>query len=100
MRVEEETRRRNELERKNEQQRQFMEERKLLDAQIHSNHLANNQPKPTQIPQLKSPNNPKKGQLIGGRTQYFEQKVAELNTQFGKPLIQPNNFKYQVFEFL
>ena len=94
MRAEEEARRLEEVQRKEEQQRQYLNERKRLEAQLHSNHLASTAPKST--PQSAQPNTSKKGQLIGGRTQFFEQKLAELNTQHGKPLTKPKNFKYQV----
>lgn len=93
MRAEEEARRLEEVQRKEQQQQQYLNERKRLEAQLHSNHLANVK---STLPTPPPLNNSKKGQLIDGRTQFFEQKVAELNTQNGKPFTKPKNFKYQV----
>lgn len=97
MRAEEESRRREEALKKEEQQKQFAEERKRLDKQLHETHIkAGAAQAPKSAPPLLPPQSPKKGNLISGRTQMFEQKVAEIVNSMPKPLKKPKNFKYQV----
>lgn len=102
MRSDEEARLRNEFESKQEQKRHYFEESQRLDAEIHSLYLTKQLPKFNLIETPKqqlSINKLKKGHLIDSRTQFFEQKVAELNIQLEKPLTKPKNFKYQVLFF-
>uniref|UniRef100_A0A915DII8 Drebrin-like protein n=1 Tax=Ditylenchus dipsaci TaxID=166011 RepID=A0A915DII8_9BILA len=99
MRAEEESRRREEVQRKEEQQKTFAIERRQLESQLHQTHLnaAASNTNPKNLVKAQSvDSSSKKGKLIAGRTQLFEQKVAEIAKSMPKPLTKPKNFKFQV----
>lgn len=101
MRAEEETRRREEVQRKEEQQKTFAEERRQLESQLHQSHLSAATAKSPScnghLAKAQSVDScTKKGQLIAGRTQLFEQKVAEIAESMPRPVTKPKNFKFQV----
>ena len=92
----EQERRKEEIRKNEEKAKLFQIERKQLESKLHETHLnqiAAKQPPP---PPPVQPNLPqqKKGALVTGRTQMFEQKVQELVET--KPITKPKNFKYEV----
>ncbi|KAE9555433.1 hypothetical protein FO519_001370 [Halicephalobus sp. NKZ332] len=92
---EEQERRREEIRKNEEKAKVFQLERKQLETKLHEthlNHLASKQPPPPPI--QPAPLQQKKGALVTGRTQMFEQKVQELVET--RPLTKPKNFKYEV----
>lgn len=97
MRTEEEERRREEARRKEEQQSIFATERRQLENKLHEQLTAVQAAKQPQLTKTQSVDSAaKKGKLIAGRTQLFEQKAAELVKSMPKPLVKPKTFKFQV----
>lgn len=98
MRAEEEARRRGETLKLEEQRRVFAEERRCLEMQLHQTHLAKmaeQQAVTIQNPPLAQLHK-KSSPLIAGRTQLFEQKMAELASTIPKPMKKPKTFKFEV----
>lgn len=97
MRAEEEVRRREEALRKEEQQKIFAAERRQLENKLHEQLNVTQNTKQPQLNKTQSVDSAsKKGKLITGRTQLFEQKAAELAKSMPKPLTKPKTFKFQV----
>lgn len=101
-RDEEEARKREEAERRRQIQEQAHREQTELAAQLHKAHLEKMTEKAQMIKSQSldaaAPPTPtsKMGKFISGRTQMFEQKVAELTNSATKPIKKPKDFKWQV----
>uniref|UniRef100_A0A914D894 Drebrin-like protein n=1 Tax=Acrobeloides nanus TaxID=290746 RepID=A0A914D894_9BILA len=101
MQAEEDARRREEVKKNEDRNRQLAEERKQVEKELHETYISSATAKsPTapanQLDYKSYAQQPKKGNLITGRTQMFEQKVAELVATAPKPLAKPKNFKYEI----
>ncbi|KAF7638988.1 hypothetical protein Mgra_00001514 [Meloidogyne graminicola] len=102
MRDEEELRRKEEANKRKQLQEQYAYEQQQMTEKLHKIHLKKiEEQKQQQFGKSisfdsSSINTGKMGKLISGRTQMFEQKVAELVQNTTKPLKKPKNFKWQV----
>uniref|UniRef100_A0A1I8B7B3 SH3 domain-containing protein n=1 Tax=Meloidogyne hapla TaxID=6305 RepID=A0A1I8B7B3_MELHA len=101
MRDEEELRRKEEANKRRQLQAQYAHEQQEMSEKLHKLHLERMEAQKqqqfgkSQSFDSSSINAGKMGKLISGRTQMFEQKVAELS-ESTKPLKKPKNFKWQV----